>query len=91
MSASQTPLKDNDYITPPESFIEPPLTPPPTDEKPYTQAARVIALFNEIKAGSYIRETPWLVFQLQRGEFDEIEHLLEQDQSLWGFVQDKIR
>ncbi|KAI9768129.1 MAG: hypothetical protein M1839_004186 [Geoglossum umbratile] len=91
MSMSQTPLKEYQHITPPSSFVDTPLTPPPTDKKAFTQAPRVIALFKLIKAGRHIGQHPWTEFQLTRGEYDEIEHRLEQDECLWGFVKDKIR
>ncbi|KAI9759545.1 MAG: hypothetical protein M1840_003257 [Geoglossum simile] len=90
MSVLQTLLKEQ-HITRPSSFVGPPLTPPPTDKKPFTQASRVIALFKLIEAGRHIGQHPWTEFQLTRGEYDEIEHRLEQDEWLWGFVKDKIR
>ncbi|KAI9853397.1 MAG: hypothetical protein M1813_002235 [Trichoglossum hirsutum] len=90
MSVLQTLLKEQ-HITPPSNFVNPPLTPPPTDKKPFTQASRVIALFKLIEAGRHIGQHPWTEFQLTRGEYDEIEHRLEQDEWLWGFVKDKIR
>ncbi|KAF2788691.1 hypothetical protein K505DRAFT_366255 [Melanomma pulvis-pyrius CBS 109.77] len=91
MSSSRTPLKENQHITPPLSFVDPPLTPPPTDEKTFTQAPRVIALFKDIEAGKSVKQPPWTVLQLARGEYDEIERRLEQDELLCGYVKDKIR
>ncbi|KAF2007251.1 hypothetical protein P154DRAFT_614661 [Amniculicola lignicola CBS 123094] len=79
------------HITPPSSFIDTPLTPPPTDEKAPTQATRVIALFKDIQAGRHIKEHPWTEFQLAKGEYDEIERQLRRDESLFGYVKDKIR
>ncbi|KAF2245186.1 hypothetical protein BU26DRAFT_78368 [Trematosphaeria pertusa] len=38
MFMSQTPLTAHQNITPPSSFTDPPLTPPPTDEKPFAHA-----------------------------------------------------
>jgi hypothetical protein len=67
------------------------LTPPPTDEKPCTQALRVIALFQEIQAGKHSNRGPWIEFQLAKGDYDKIAHLLSQDEELLGFVEDKIR
>ncbi|KAH0542414.1 hypothetical protein FGG08_003169 [Glutinoglossum americanum] len=49
MSMSQTPLNEHQHITPPSSFIDAPLTPPPTDKKAFMQASRVIALFKDIQ------------------------------------------
>ncbi|KAF2105498.1 hypothetical protein BDV96DRAFT_509271 [Lophiotrema nucula] len=91
MSASQPSLNKTQHITPPSSFVRAPLTPPPTDEKAFTQAPRVIALFNDIQAGRHISGHPWTEFQLARGEYDEIERQIRRDGSLFGYVKDKIR
>jgi hypothetical protein len=91
MSTSQPPLKEHLHITPPSSFVDAPLTPPPTDEKAFTQAPRVIALFKDIKARRHIKQHPWIEFQLARGEYDEIERQLSRDEFLFGYVKDKIR
>ena len=84
-------MSEHQHITPPSSFVVAPLTPPPTDEKAFTQAPRVIALFKDIEAGRHIQQYPWTEFQLIQGEYDEIERRLERDEWLWGFVKDKIR
>ncbi|KAF2802115.1 uncharacterized protein BDZ99DRAFT_492279 [Mytilinidion resinicola] len=89
MSSSQTPLKE--LITPPSSLIDAPLTPPPTNEKAFTQVPRVIALFKDIQAGRHTKQHPWIEFQLARGEYDEIERQLRRDEPLFGYVKDKIR
>ena len=57
MSTPQTPL-EHQHITPPSSFADAPLTPPPTDEKAFTQAPRVITLFKDIEAGRLIKQHP---------------------------------
>ncbi|KAI9764422.1 MAG: hypothetical protein M1840_008445 [Geoglossum simile] len=90
MPVLQTLLKEQ-HITPPSSFVNPPLTPPPTDKKVFTQVPRVLAFFRERKAGRSVERDPWMVFQLAVGEYDELERRLEQEESLWGFVKDKIR
>ncbi len=91
MSTSQTFLKGPQHITPPSNFADAPLAPPPTDEKAFTQAPRVIALFKDIQAGRHINQAPWAHFQLARGEYDEIEREVERDESLFGYINDKIR
>ena len=91
MSTLRAPLKDQQNITPPSSFLGAPLTPPPTCKKAFPQASRVIALFKDIKAGRHVNQHPWTQFQLAQGEFDEIERRLKQDESLFGFVKDKTR
>jgi hypothetical protein len=89
-SMRNTPMRDAS-ITPPSSFVDAPLTPPPTDEKAFTQAPRLIALFKDIQAGRHIKQHPWTEFQLAREEYDEIERRLRRDESLLGYVKDKIR
>ncbi|ORX95175.1 hypothetical protein BCR34DRAFT_579473 [Clohesyomyces aquaticus] len=89
MSSLHNPLKEN--ITPPSSFISTPLTPPPTHDKAFTQAPRIVALFKGIQAGRHVKQHPWTEFQLAKGEYDELEHRLRRDESLFGFVKDKIR
>lgn len=84
-------MNNNQHITPPSSFVYAPPTPPRTDEKAFTQAPRVIALFKDIEAGRLIKHPSWTVFQLARGEYDEIERRIAQDKVLCGYVKDKIR
>ncbi|KAF2181492.1 hypothetical protein K469DRAFT_691976 [Zopfia rhizophila CBS 207.26] len=88
-AAPQT--RSTEQVTPPSSFINPPLTPPPTDKKPFAQARRVIALFKDIQAGKNTKQDPWAEFQLVPGDYDEIERLLSHDKALSGFVKDKLR
>jgi len=57
-------------------------------------ANQIVALFKEIKSGYVGESQPWKKFQLkQPEEYGEIERLLlaDTDDSLWGFVDDKIR
>ena len=91
MSTLRAPLKDQQNITPPSSFLGAPLTPPPTCKNAFTQASRIIALFKDIKAGRHAKQHPWTEFQLAEGEFDELERRLRQDESLFEFVKDKTR
>jgi hypothetical protein len=90
MSSLQLYQTSRYQTTPPSSFVDAPLTPPPTN-KSYVQAHRVIALFATIQAGGQIRQEPWREFRLGPGEYDEIERQLRQDEPLWGYVKDKIR
>jgi hypothetical protein len=78
-------------ITPPSSFVDKPLTPPPTNEKIFTQAPQVIALFKDIQAGRHLQQRPWTEFQLNQDEYDEIKRQLSRNESLLGYVKDKIR
>jgi hypothetical protein len=67
------------------------LTPPPTDEKPFAQAQRVLTLFKDIQAGRYTKQNPWTEFQLASGEYDVLERQLSREEALSGYVKDKIR
>lgn len=64
---------------------------PLTDKKHSAVALRVIELFRQIGAGFPPDLGPWIEFQLEQGQYDEIERTLQEDEDLWGFVQDKIR
>ena len=81
MFISQPPLKESQHITPPLGFVGAPLTPPPTNKKAFTQAPRIIALLRDIIIK--IRGYP---FSLH----NKTERRLRQDESLFGFVKDKI-
>jgi hypothetical protein len=82
---------EDQNITPPSSFLSAPPTPPPTDEKAFPQTTRVLSLFKDIEVGKQIKVQPWIEFQLAPGEYDEIERRLKRDESLFGYVEDKIR
>lgn len=91
MSGSNASIKGRQHITPPSSFVDAPLTPPPTDEKAFTQAPRIISLLKDIQAGRHIEVLPWTVFQLARGEYEDFQRRLHQDELLFGYAKDKIR
>ena len=91
MSSAQTRQTPHQHITPPSSLVTAPLTPPLTVEKQFPQVHRVLALFEEIRAGRHVKRDPWIEFQLVEGDKDEIERRLKQDKVLSGFVQDKKR
>jgi len=74
--------------TPPGSFTNPPLTPPPTDEK-----KKRVPLVEEIKKrkdGEGSTEA-WIEYRLDEKGYKELFQLLESDESLWGFVRHKLR
>jgi hypothetical protein len=81
MSMSQASVVHKHHTTPPSSFAEHPLTPPPTDEKRFTQVQPVLALFEAIQNGRYLRERPWREFWLDEGENEEIERQLRSEAS----------
>ncbi|KAF2731036.1 hypothetical protein EJ04DRAFT_536892 [Polyplosphaeria fusca] len=73
------------------SFAKDPLNPSPTEERPSSQRHRIFSLFESIRDGRHPRKEPWTEFRLGPGQYDEIERQLELDETLWGYVQDKIR
>ncbi|KAF2444025.1 hypothetical protein P171DRAFT_413724 [Karstenula rhodostoma CBS 690.94] len=90
MSPSQPVHTAKHHITPPSSFAVPSLMPPPTD-KPFAQVHRVIALFEDIQAGGHTGKELWKEYQLGRGEYEALERQLHRDETLLGYVKDKIR
>lgn len=67
------------------------LAPPSTNKKAFVQAPRILALFKDREARRDTKQQPWTEFQLAEGEYHELERQLKRDESLFGFVQDKIR
>jgi hypothetical protein len=66
-------------------------TSPPTDEKLSLIVLQLVALFNDFKVGRNIHSYPWEEFQLEPGEYDQLEREISRDESLLGYVQDKLR
>ena len=67
-----------------------PLTPLVTDNKlPAWQ--RVIAHYRETRAGTHTDARTWREFQLAEGKYEQLENALQQNEDLWGYVQDEIR
>ncbi|KAF2229878.1 hypothetical protein EV356DRAFT_561859 [Viridothelium virens] len=91
MSMSETDATQHQQVTPPSNFTNQPLTPPSIDKKPLGGPLRVIAFFRQIQAGRSFEQGTWIEFQLARGEYEEIESTLQQDDVLGGYVKDKIR
>jgi len=78
--ASSPSFKKHEEVSPPRST--------------FPGANQIVALFKEIKSGYVGESQPWKKFQLEQPEeYGEIERLLlaNPDDSLWGFVDDKIR
>ncbi|TKA61444.1 hypothetical protein B0A49_11799 [Cryomyces minteri] len=78
-------------ITPPDSFITAPLTPPLTGKKPSEAVVKIHKLLRYRQSGGRVSETPWRTFKLQPDEYDELLCLFKNDESLWGFVENKVR
>ncbi|TVY84676.1 hypothetical protein LSUE1_G000925 [Lachnellula suecica] len=77
--------------TPPESFTNPPLTPPPTDEKGLSLVSRIVEEIKNRWEGRNLTATPWVVYSLDLKGYQELQHELERDESLCGFAQHKLR
>ncbi|KAI9857472.1 MAG: hypothetical protein M1813_008222 [Trichoglossum hirsutum] len=87
MSTSQPPLKEYQQSTLPSSFVDTPLTPPPTDEKVSTQALRDIALFGDIQAGRHTKQHSVIVevaYSQKKKRLDRLaeDYLLNSDASV---------
>jgi len=78
-------------VTPPSSFIKTPFTPPPTDSKPTKLVLNILQLIWQFKCGHPVSESEWHTFKLRRGEYDNLLILLEKNESLWTFVETKLR
>lgn len=91
MSTSRVNLTQHRNVTPPSNFTDQPLTPPLTDQKPFTEARRIIAHFRQIQEGKNTGGESLREFQLVKGEYEQIERTLQQDDVLAGCVKDKIR
>jgi hypothetical protein len=87
--------------TPPQSFVKSLLTPPLTDElhtlrlseeRHPSPVATVIQAFRNIQQGrSDFEPGPWARFKLEPIQFEDLLRELEGDESLRGYVDDKIR
>ena len=77
-------------ITPPGSVLEPPLTPPPTEEKPLSRSAQsVVNLLRLHQAGH--RPQPWWEHRLRPDQYTQVLRVLDSDESLRNYVEDKVR
>ncbi|PBP24950.1 hypothetical protein BUE80_DR004109 [Diplocarpon rosae] len=75
------------HATPPESLTNPPLTPPTG----LSLVSHIIEVIKNRREGRDLTNTPWLVYSLDLKGYQQLQYELERDESLWGFVQDKLR
>lgn len=88
------PKEKKEEITPPNSFTSKPPTPKslPKNRRPLPGAiVDIIQLFKNIQRGVDTDRSPWRTYHLTPEDYEELVHLLEQDEHLWGYVEDKIR
>ncbi|KAK4978308.1 hypothetical protein LTR66_008755 [Elasticomyces elasticus] len=76
---------------PSTSYVNPPLTPPPTSDKSSSHVARVLRLFRSCQDGRPITKEPWTQIQLAPGKYEDIERRIEEDESIHAYVENKIR
>ena len=67
------------------------ITSPATDEKPVTKVADIICALKRRRDGRGFYDNPWTVIPLSFAEFKNLQDQIDADQSLWGFVDDKVR
>lgn len=72
-------------------FHPPPPTPPPTEETTTSLASRIIEKIKNRREGRNVTSTPWVVYSLDLKGYQELQHELQGDESLWGFAQHKLR
>ncbi|CAG7921676.1 unnamed protein product [Penicillium olsonii] len=77
-------------ITPSGNFLEAPPTPPPTGHKPLSRIAqRVVTYFRRHRANH--RPSSWWESRLKPDGYLEVLGVLDADENLRGYVEDKIR
>ncbi|KAE8147062.1 hypothetical protein BDV25DRAFT_161188, partial [Aspergillus avenaceus] len=77
-------------LTPPGSVLEPPLTPSSTDEKPLSTSARSVVNLLQLHLQGH-RLQPWWERRLEPDDYTEVLRVLDADESLRNYVEDKIR
>jgi hypothetical protein len=76
--------------TPPDRTIVPPPSPPATDQKPSPAVATVVRLLRSHRDGT-LDSGPWIKLRLLLAEHTKVWQLLEKDNGLGGYVEDKVR
>lgn len=77
-------------ITPPGSVLEPPLTPPLTAEKPLSRSAQSVVNCLRLHRASH-RPRPWWESRLRPDDYTQVLRVLDADESLRNYVEDKVR
>ncbi|RDW56352.1 hypothetical protein BP5796_13227 [Coleophoma crateriformis] len=79
------------HATPPDSFTSAPPTPPPTDQKTKITIFRIVQHLQTYRAGRDLNRIPWSGYSLSPEGYQELLRHLKSNQSLWTWVQDKLR
>ncbi|KAL9103920.1 MAG: hypothetical protein Q9163_001068 [Psora crenata] len=80
-----------DKVTPPSILIKNPLTPPPTDSRPTKRVLEILEFISQRKRGRAVLKSPWHKVKLHHAEYHQLLTLLEKEESLWVFVETKLR
>ena len=78
-------------VTPPESLISSPPSPPPTDERVAPGVARLATRIAHIQSGLWPWCEPWSVSKLESDAFAELSRQFGKDEGLGGFAKQKLR
>ncbi|EKV12619.1 hypothetical protein PDIG_42200 [Penicillium digitatum PHI26] len=84
-------LHHMDDITPPGSFLNPPLTPPPTEKKKLSRSAQAVLDCLELHRAGQRPAQPWWRHRLVQDDYTEVLRVLDGDEILRGYVEDKVR
>ena len=85
-------MGDHDVVTSPESFPQPPSTPPDTDEKVVVDALAlsVLKLCKDLRQ-DITGDEPWRKLVIDEVQYTDFEQHLELHPELSGYVKDKLR
>lgn len=91
-----SPTEQKLKITPPTSFTGKPPTPDslPKDRRPIKrspEARAILQHFKDIQRGVDKERNPWQIFPLNPEDYEELLRLIEEDEQLEGYVEDKLR
>lgn len=76
--------------TPPGSVLEPPLTPPPTAEKPLSRDAQRVVKQLQLHRTNH-QLTPWWETRLTPRIYKQVLDILSVDKPLRDYVEEKVR
>ncbi|KAJ6069163.1 hypothetical protein N7499_011050 [Penicillium canescens] len=76
--------------TPPGSVFVPPLTPPPTVEKPLSKSTQNVVNRFRLHREGY-RPGPWWEGRVRPNDYTQVLHVLDADRPLQKYVDDKLR
>lgn len=79
------------HIMPPESLTSQPLTLLPTDEKMTQVVLQIVQETKNRKYGRGWSDETWLGYTVNEKEYVDVLQLLQSDESVWGYWEDKVR